>query len=291
MYRSTKIGLDTLLDTEKFKHIVRKTNIICTLGPACSSEPMLGKLLDAGMNVARFDFSNGTHESHLAVLKQFRSVLAAQHSNAACLLDTTGPSIYTSMLRGGKNIQLEEGQEIIVEAVGDRYTEFEGFKDSTGTRIGLSYAKLCSSVAKASRILLADGTISIEVEEILSDTELKGRVLNSQELGKHMNCNLPGVHVQLPVLNESDICVLQKFGCKHGVDFVAASFVQCKEDVLFVRTTLDASGGHHIKIISKIENQAGLRNYDKILEVTDGVMVVRGKLGLEIPVQKVRLLE
>jgi pyruvate kinase len=179
----------------------------------------------------------------------------------AALLDTKGPEIRTAMLRGGKSIQLEKGQEIIVEAVGDRYTHFEGFKDSEETRIGLSYDKLCQSVHPGNHILLADGNISIKVEEILSNTELRGRVLNTKELGQRKNCNLPGVKVQLPVLNESDIDDLQKFGCKHGVDFVAASFVQSKEDVLFIRATLDAASGHHIKIISKIENMAGLQHF------------------------------
>ena len=192
------------------------------------------------------------------------------------------------MLREGKNIQLEKGQSIIVEAVGDAYTTFEGFKDETETRIGLSYPKLCESVSKGSHILLADGTISIEVEEILSPTELRGTLLNSKELGQRKNCNLPGVQVDLPVLMDKDIDDLQNFGCKHGVDFVAVSFVQSKADVEFVRATLDAAGGQNVKIISKIENQAGLRNFDDILEATDGVMVARGDLGMEIPVQKVR---
>ena len=288
MFRSTKIGLDTILDEVKFKHVSRKTKIICTLGPACSSEAMLGKLIDAGMNIARLNFSHGSHDSHLVVLEQYRKVLAAKKSLAAVLLDTKGPEIRTAMLREGKNIQLEKGQSIIVEAVGDAYTTFEGFKDETETRIGLSYPKLCESVSKGSHILLADGTISIEVEEILSPTELRGTLLNSKELGQRKNCNLPGVQVDLPVLMDKDIDDLQNFGCKHGVDFVAVSFVQSKADVEFVRATLDAAGGQNVKIISKIENQAGLRNFDDILEATDGVMVARGDLGMEIPVQKVR---
>jgi pyruvate kinase len=166
------------------------------------------------------------------------------------------------MLRGGKNIELEKGQSIIIQAVGDKYTTFEGYKDQKETRIGLSYAKLCSSVSTGNKILLADGTISIEVGEILSPTELRGTVLNSKELGQRKNCNLPGVKVDMPVLLAKDIEDLQKFGCKHGVDFVAASFVQSKADVELIRRTLDAAGGKRIKIISKVENMAGLEHFD-----------------------------
>ena len=166
------------------------------------------------------------------------------------------------MLRGGANIKLVQGQEIVVEAVGDQYTEFEGYKDESETRIGLSYARLCSSVSVGNKLLLADGTISIEVEAILSDTELRGRVLNTKELGQRKNCNLPGVKVDMPVLLEKDVHDLQQFGCKHDVDFVAASFVQSGDDVRFIRRTLDAAGGQTIKIISKIENMAGLEHFD-----------------------------
>ena len=197
----------------------------------------------------------------------------------AALLDTKGPEIRTAMLRGGKSILLEKGQPITVEAVGDRYTEFEGFKDECGTRIGLSYSKLCASVSVGDRILLADGTVSIAVEEIVSGIELRGTCLNTKELGQRKNCNLPGVKVDLPVLTDKDVHDLQQFGCKHGVDFVAASFVQSAADVRFIRRTLDAGGGHDIKIISKIENQEGLNNFEEILKETDGIMVARGDLG------------
>ena len=155
-----------------------------------------------------------------------RDACKARDVHAATLLDTKGPEIRTAMLRGGKNIKLEKGQQIIIEAVGDSYASFEGYKEDGETRIGLSYGKLCSSVQAGNRILLADGSISIEVEAVLSATELRGRVLNTQELGQRKNCNLPGVQVDLPVLAPKDIDDLQQFSCKHGVDFVAASFVQ-----------------------------------------------------------------
>lgn len=270
IYRSTKIGLDTVLDQDKFKRIVRKTKIVCTIGPACSSEDMMQKLIGAGMNIARLNFSHGTHASHLEVLERLRGAAAKSQSHLAFMLDTKGPEIRTAMLRQGKNIQLQKGQKIVIEAVGDHYTEFEGFQTEAETRIGISYEKLCQSVAAGGRILLADGLITVVVDEILSPTELRGTVQNTKELGQRKNVNLPGVKVDLPVLLDKDIDDLQNFGCKHGVDFVAASFVQSKADVLFIRSILDKAGGHTVKIISKIENTEGLRNYDEILDVTDG---------------------
>ncbi len=151
-------------------------------------------------------------------------------SYAACLLDTKGPEIRTAMLRGGKDIELVAGQSIIVESVGAEYTTWEGFKDeATGeTHIGLSYAKLCQSVKPGSKILLADGSISITVDEVLSPVTLRGTVLNSKKLGQRKNCNLPGVKVDIPVLTDKDIKDLQLFAAKHKMDFVAASFVQVR---------------------------------------------------------------
>ena len=161
-------------------------------------------------------------------------ICAARKCNAAALLDTKGPEIRTAMLRGHQPILLEVGQPIIVEAVGARYTEFEGYKEEGGeTRIGLSYDKLCQSVKPGNNILLADGNISIRVDKVLNETELQGTVLNSKALGERKNCNLPGVKVEIPVLTEKDINDLQNFAAKYEMGFVAASFVQvgCRETV------------------------------------------------------------
>jgi pyruvate kinase len=261
------------------------------MGPKCWDEENMGKLLDAGMNIARFNFSHGSHEAHFEVLERYRKVLEAKKSSAACLLDTKGPEIRTAMLKDHQNIELEKGQEIIVEAVGDRYTEFEGYKNETETRIGLSYSKLCQSVTVGNRILIADGTIVLEVKEIVSDTVLKSIVLNSQKLGERKNCNLPGVKVDIPVLTEKDVEDLQNFCVKHKMDYVAASFVQSGADVDFIRKTLDDAGGQNVKIISKIENEAGLENIDEIIAKSDGIMVARGDLGMEIPSEKVALAQ
>jgi pyruvate kinase len=270
---------------------VRCTKIVCTLGPACWSEETLGRLIDAGMNIARFNFSHGDHKGHGEVLERFRKVAADKKSNVACLMDTKGPEIRTAMLRDHKPITLEANQDIIVEAVGDKYTEFAGYKTEEETRIGLSYAKLCESVLPGNRILIADGTVVIEVKEIVNETTLRGTVLNSKELGERKNCNLPGVVVDIPVLTPKDIDDVQNFCAKHKMDFIAASFVQSGEDVRFIRKTLDDAGGQDVKIICKIENEAGLANIDEIIRETDGIMVARGDLGMEIPSEKVSLAQ
>jgi pyruvate kinase len=294
--RSTNTTLELISTPLK---VPRCTNIVCTMGPKCWDEETMGKLLDAGMDVIRLNFSHGSHEGHQEVLDRFRKVAAAkgEEKKAAfglsgapewgVLLDTKGPEIRTAMLRDHQPIQLEAGQEILIHAVGDKYTEFEGYKTEDETVIGLSYAKLCTSVTTGNIILLADGTISIEVISLVSPTVLKGRVNNSAKLGERKNGNLPGVKVDLPVLTDKDIHDLTDFACKNQLDYVAASFVQSKEDVKFIRQVLDDAGGEEIRIISKIENAEGLKNFDEILDYTDGIMVARGDLGMEIPAHKV----
>jgi pyruvate kinase len=210
---------------------------------------------------------------HLETLQRFRAVceekaadLQRAHGLSTApiwgvLLDTKGPEIRTAMLRGGQDIQLEKDQAIIIEAVGDKYTTFEGYKDETETRVGVSYARLCSSVSTGDRILLADGTLTVVVEKVLSAKELLGRVMNTTTLGQRKNVNIPGAKIDLPVLTDKDVNDLKEFACKHKVDFVAASFVQSAADVRYIRSVLDEAGGFDIRIISKIENQEGVLQY------------------------------
>jgi pyruvate kinase len=197
----------------------------------------------------------------------------------ATLVDTKGPEICTAMLLDGKSIMLEKDQKIVIEAVGDKYTSYQGYKKSNGdTRIGLSYTGLCSSVGVGDQILLAGGSISIIVDDILSGSELCGTVQNGNELGELQSCNLPGSQIKVPVLTDKDIYDLKEFACKHKVDFVAA-FVQNAEDVRAIRAVLDSAGGFDMKVIAKIENLEGLKQFDEILCEADGVMVARGSLG------------
>lgn len=262
----------------------RKTKIICTMGPNCWDVDMLVKLIDAGMNICRLNFSHGDHEGHGATVKRIREAQAQRPDKpVAILLDTKGPEIRTGFFREdvGKNIELVAGQDLKL------VTDYSFKGDSTC--IALSYDKICSSVKPGNTILCADGSLSLKVKEVGADFVIT-TVMNSCKMGERKNCNLPGVKVDLPVLQEKDKQDLVEFGIPHNVDFVAASFVQSGEDVELIRQVLGPAGAH-IKIISKIENEAGLKNFDDICRLSDGIMVARGDLGMEIPPEKVFLAQ
>jgi len=260
----------------------RKTKIICTMGPKCWDIPVLLEMIDAGMNVARLNFSHGDHETHGKTVANIREACKQRPSKqVAILLDTKGPEIRTGFLTNGDSVQLVAGQEL-------RLTTDYSFKGDE-KKIAVSYEKLPASVKPGNVILCADGNLSLEVKSV-TDSEVVTEVMNPYKLGERKNMNLPGVKVELPVLQEKDVNDLLKFGVPQGVDFVAASFVQSKEDVEFIRKTLGLRG-RNIKIISKIENEEGLKNFDEILESSDGIMVARGDLGMEIPPEKVFLAQ
>lgn len=260
----------------------RKTKIICTMGPACWSEENLVKMIDAGMNVARLNFSHGDHEAHGATLERIRAAQRQRPNKpVAILLDTKGPEIRSGFFEAGGSIELKQGQDLKL------VTDYSFKGDSTC--VACSYPKLPTSVTPGSQILMADGTVVLEVTSCGED-HVMTKVMNNAKLGERKNMNLPGVHVDLPVLGEKDINDLLNFGIPQHVDFVAASFVQSAEDVKFIRSTLGPRG-KRIEIISKIENEAGLLNFDEILAETDGVMVARGDLGMEIPPENVFLAQ
>lgn len=262
----------------------RKCKIICTMGPSCWSEEMLIKMIDCGMNVARLNFSHGDHETHGATVARIRQAVKQRPGKSvAILLDTKGPEIRTGFFREdvGKSIELKQGQDL--KLVIDY--SFKG--DSTC--IAVSYDKIVTSVKPGNTILCADGSLSLKVKDVQSD-HVMTEVLNNCKLGERKNCNLPGVKVDLPVLQEKDIDDLTNFGIPHGVDFVAASFVQSASDVKTIRDTLGMRG-RNIQIISKIENEEGLKNFDEICMASDGIMVARGDLGMEIPPEKVFLAQ
>ena len=259
----------------------RKCKIICTMGPSCWDVDMLVKLIDCGMNICRLNFSHGDHQVHGDTIKRIREA-AKQRPNkpVGILLDTKGPEIRTGFFKeAGSKIELVQGQKL--KLVIDY--SFKG--DSTC--FAVSYDKLCTSVKPGNIILCADGSLSLKVESVGSD-HVMTEVMNSCKLGERKNCNLPGVKVDLPVLQQKDIDDLVNFGIPQGVDFVAASFVQSAEDLKNIRKTLGPKG-RHIKIISKIENEEGLKNIDAIIEESDGIMVARGDLGMEIPPENVFL--
>jgi len=245
---------------------------------------MLEKLIDSGMNIARLNFSHGDHEMHGQVVAKIREAAKKRPDKpVAIMLDTKGPEIRTGFFRDdvGKSIELKQGQDLKL------VTDYSFKGDSTC--IALTYEQLPTSVKLGNTILMADGSLSLKVKEVGSDWVMT-EVMNNCKLGERKNCNLPGVKVDLPVLQEKDKNDLINFGIPQGVDFVAASFVQSADDVKLIRQTLGIRG-RSIKIISKIENEEGLKNFDAIVEASDGIMVARGDLGMEIPPEKVFLAQ
>jgi len=262
----------------------RKCKIICTMGPSCWEPEMLVKMMEAGMNIARLNFSHGDHETHGKTVAKIREANKAHPDKpVAIMLDTKGPEIRTGFFAEGvgDKITLKQGQDLKL------VTDYSFKGDSTC--IALTYDKLPKSVKPGNTILMADGSLSVKVKEVGEDWVMT-EVMNDCKLGERKNCNLPGVKVELPVLQEKDINDLQQFGIPQGVDFIAASFVQSAEDVQFIRKTLGVRG-RNIKIISKIENEEGLKNFDEIVEASDAIMVARGDLGMEIPPEKVFLAQ
>ncbi|MFC0141833.1 pyruvate kinase PykF [Erwinia mallotivora] len=256
---------------------MKKTKIVCTIGPKTESEEMLTSLLDAGMNVMRLNFSHGDYEEHGKRIANLRAVMAKTSHQAAILLDTKGPEIRTMKLEGGNDVTLKVGQTFT----------FTTDQTVTGNheRVAVTYPGFASDLKIGNTVLVDDGLIGMEVIEV-SETTVVCKVLNNGDLGENKGVNLPGVSIQLPALAEKDKRDLI-FGCEQGVDFVAASFIRKRSDVLEIREHLKQHGGEHIQIISKIENQEGLNNFDEILDASDGIMVARGDLGVEIPVEEV----
>lgn len=256
---------------------MKKTKIVCTVGPSSNTVETLTELVQAGLNVMRMNFSHGNHETHAEMIKKMRGVIKATNKQVAILLDTKGPEIRTIKLKDGNDVTLEAGQEFTITTddtvIGDN------------TIVAVTYKNLTKDLKSGDTVLIDDGLLELTVKEI-SGENIVCNVENSGSLGENKGVNLPGVSVNLPSLSQKDIGDL-KFGCEQGVDFVAASFIRKASDVQTVRTILDANGGEDIKIISKIENQEGVDNFDEILEFSDGIMVARGDLGVEIPVEDV----
>ncbi|MCO5590506.1 hypothetical protein L7F22_044476 [Adiantum nelumboides] len=261
----------------------RKTKIVCTLGPRSRDIAMLEGLLRAGMNVARFNFSHGSYEYHQETLENLQTAMQNTQLMCAVMLDTKGPEIRTGLLKDGKPIQLTEGQEITVT------NDYSVKGDSN--MISMSYKQLPSAVNPGNIVLCSDGTITLTVLECnVGNGTIKCRCENTALLGERKNVNLPGVIVDLPTITDKDRDDILKWGVPNKIDFIAASFVRKGQDVINIKNLL----GKHaktIQIISKIENQEGLVNFDDILRETDGVMVARGDLGMEIPIEKIFLAQ
>ncbi|MGM0920890.1 MAG: pyruvate kinase [Bacillota bacterium] len=260
---------------------MRKTKIVCTIGPASESVEKLTQLMEAGMNVSRLNFSHGDFEEHGARIKNIREASGKLNKDIAILLDTKGPEIRTHSMQDGA-IELVAGSEVIVSM-----TEVLG----TADKFSISYEGLIDDVHAGSIILLDDGLIGLEVLEMNKEAkEIRTKVLNTGTLKNKKGVNVPGVSVKLPGITEKDANDIV-FGIEQGVDFIAASFVRRAADVLEIRELLEKHDAGHIQIIPKIENQEGVDNIDEILEVSDGLMVARGDLGVEIPAEEVPLVQ
>jgi len=257
---------------------MRKTKIVCTIGPASEDIEILKELLVNGMNVARLNFSHGTHEEHGRRIANIRAASAATKIPVAIMLDTKGPEIRIGLLENGR-IMLREGDIITFTT-----EEILGNKE----RIHVNYPGLPKDVSPGDILLLDDGLISLVVGEV-KGTEIVCIVINGGELSDRKKINLPGVQVNLPGLTEKDLADIT-FGVRAGIDFIAASFIRSAADVLAIRKVLEDLGAD-VDIISKIENRQGVANLDEIISVSDGIMVARGDLGVEIPAEEVPLVQ
>ncbi len=253
---------------------MRKTKIICTMGPACENEAVLEEMLKNGMNIARFNMSHGAHSYHKKMIETFRKVRDKLHMSAAVLMDTKGPEIRVKDFTEGKVI-LENGQTFILTS-----REIEGNNE----RVSITVADLPHQIKVGTRIVMDDGKISMNVTDV-NDTDIICRVEVGGTLSNHKSINIPNVHIDMPYIGAQDESDL-RFGVEMDVDFVAASFVRSKEDVIELRKFLDYYGGHRIKIIAKIENNEGVENFNDILNHCDGIMVARGDMGVEVAFER-----
>lgn len=272
-------SLDTVDNPASCEIRPKKTHIVCTLGPATHSVEQISNLLKSGMNVARFNFSHGDHDYHYEALANLREACRATSINCAVLLDTKGPEIRTGFLENGESVNFDVGQQLTLT------TDYS--MKGNSSCIAVSYPHLARDVKEGGSILMADGAVVLRVDSTDIDAgTVSCTCMNKAKLGERKNCNLPGVEVDLPTLTEKDVHDLVDFGVKHGVDFIAASFVRKGSDVVEVRRTLGEEG-KNIRVIAKVENEEGLKNFDDILREADGIMVARGDLGMEIAVEKI----
>ena len=259
---------------------MKKTKVVCTMGPNTNDRELLKKVIENGLDVARFNFSHGDHEeqkSRMDLLKELRQEL---NTNTAILLDTKGPEIRTGVLKGGKRIMLKAGEQFTLTT-----EEIEGDE----SKVSITYEGLVQDVDAGRVILIDDGLIELKVVG-KSEKEIFCEVINGGELGERKGVNVPNVAVRLPAITEKDKDDI-RFGVEQGIDFIAASFVRNAECVLEIKAYLKELGAPYVPIIAKVENAEGIKNIDEIIRAADGVMVARGDLGVEIPAEEVPYLQ
>lgn len=259
---------------------MKKTKIVCTMGPNTNDRELMRQLIRNGMDVARFNFSHGDHAEQKGRMDQLKQLREEEHANTAILLDTKGPEIRTGILEDGKKIYLEKDDEFILtkeEVIGNN------------KRVSISYAGLVEDVVCGTRILIDDGLIELKVTST-TETDIICTVLNGGELGERKGVNVPNVSVRLPAITEKDKEDI-KFGVEQDIDFIAASFVRNAECILEIKAYLKELNAPYIPIIAKIENAEGIQNIDEIIRAADGIMVARGDLGVEIPAEELPYLQ
>ena len=259
---------------------MKKTKIVCTMGPNTNDREMMRKLIQNGMNVARFNFSHGDHEEQKFRMDMLKELREEEHANTAILLDTKGPEIRTGILKDGKKITLKEGETFTLtteDIIGDN------------KRVSITYKGLVQDIYKGCTILIDDGLIGLRVES-KTETEIVCSVVNGGELGERKGVNVPNVAIRLPAITEKDKDDI-RFGVEQDIDFIAASFVRNAECVLEIKAYLKELGAPYIPIIAKVENAEGIENIDEIIRAADGIMVARGDLGVEIPAEEVPHLQ
>ena len=257
---------------------MKRTRIVCTVGPSTDKPGVITSMLKAGMDIARFNFSHGSHDDHKKRIDMLRKEAASAKQILALLADTKGPEMRLGMFANGKEELLEGGRFVLTA------DDIEGTVD----RASVSYKGLPALLKKGDVLLLSDGLISLEVEEA-DDKEVVTRILNGGEISSRKRIAAPGVALDLPFLSGQDVLDLT-FAAKENMDFVAASFVQRANDVIEIRKVLE-NVGSNMGIIAKIENAEGVKNIDEIIAVSDGIMVARGDLGVEIPAEQVPLVQ
>ena len=259
---------------------MKKTKIICTMGPNTNDESLMRKLVQSGMDIARFNFSHGDHEEQKMIMDMLKKIRDEEGKPIAILLDTKGPEIRTGILKDGKKVMLQAGNVFTLsteDIVGDE------------TKTSITYPGLVADVQVGSTILIDDGLIELKVKE-KRDTEIVCKIVNGGELGERKGVNVPNVPVRLPAITDKDRDDL-RFGVEQKVDFIAASFVRNAECILEIKAFLKECGAPYIPVIAKIENAEGIKNIDEIIRCADGIMVSRGDLGVEIPAEEVPYLQ
>lgn len=257
---------------------MRKTKIICTIGPATESEEKLKEMMQAGMNVTRFNFSHGSHEEHKKKYARVIKISQALNLPIATLMDTKGPEIRLRDFENGC-ADLQAGR---------RFTLTTQEMLGNSQIASITYKNLLHDIEPGVTILIDDGLIEMKVEEI-TETDIICRVINGGPVSNHKGVNVPGAKLSMPYISDTDKEDIL-FGTEMGYDFIAASFVRCKEDILQIRKILDDQKST-MKIIAKIENMQGIENIDEIIEVSDGIMVARGDMGVEVPMEEVPILQ